>query len=167
MSEPYLGEIRLFSIPYAPKGWLPCNGQQLSIQQNQALFSLLGTIYGGDGVRTFALPNLQGRAPLHPDPAHRLDQGQTGGEEAHVLTPAEMPVHRHQAYGASTAATSSSPAGSVWAKPSANDYAAAATASMSPAALATAGQSSAHGNMQPYTVITFCIAVTGLYPSRN
>src|SRR5690348_9824796 len=113
MSEPFIAEIRIISFTYPPKGWAFCNGQLLPINQNQALFSLLGTMYGGDGRTTFALPNLQGRTPFHVGPG--FTQGQTGGEDAHTLTGNELPAHTHQAIASSNAADQASPVNNYWA----------------------------------------------------
>lgn len=165
MSEPFLGEIRMFALNYAPRGWLPCNGQVLAINQYQALFSILGTTYGGNGMTTFALPNLQGRAPVHTGSGITL--GQSAGEETHTLTIQEMPSHTHQASGNSAGASSSQAQGNVWGKPAANTYAASANTTMSAAALGLAGGSQPHENMQPYNVVNFCIAINGIFPSRN
>ncbi|SFE47478.1 Microcystin-dependent protein [Paenibacillus catalpae] len=165
MAEPFLGEVRVFPFGFAPKGWAQCNGQLLSIAQNQALFSLLGTFYGGDGVTTFALPNLQGRVPIHFSNNHPL--GQVGGEEVHTLTINEMPQHTHQATGA-TDATDNDAAGKTWGtSPNVTPYSTVSNAPMSPNAIASAGGSQAHENRQPYTVVNYCIALNGIYPSRN
>jgi microcystin-dependent protein len=164
MSEPFIGEIRMFANNYAPQGWALCNGQVLPINGNQALFSLLGTAFGGDGMTTFALPNLQGRVPMqisNPGPV-----GQTGGEEAHTLTVNEMPQHTHQA-SAGTDSPSTTAAGNAWGGAAGTNYAEQANVQMSPNAIATAGQTQAHANMQPFTVVNFCIAITGIYPTRN
>lgn len=166
MAEPFLGEIRVTSFGFAPKGWAMCNGQLLPINQNQALFALLGTFYGGDGRTTFALPDLRGRAALHNDAG--FQQGQTGGEEAHLLTPAEIPAHTH-AQGSIAQATGANPANSVLAaKPrrGTNVYVPAAN----PVQLAgqgSAGGNQAHNNMQPYLALNFVIALQGIFPSRN
>lgn len=166
MSEPFLGEIRLFALNYAPKGWALCNGQMLPINQNQALFSLLGTTYGGNGQTTFALPDLQGRAPVHFGGSMNL--GESAGEAAHILTTQEMPAHTHLVSAASAAANAVSPEGRVWAAKE-NSYAPvdAPEYTMSPAALSSAGGSQPHSNMQPYQVLNFCIAMQGIYPSRD
>ncbi|MGO4109345.1 phage tail protein [Paenibacillus sp. YAF4_2] len=165
MAEPFIGEIRQFPFNFAPKGWAQCNGQLLPIQNNQALFSILGVTYGGNGTNNFALPNLQGRVPIHPSGTVTL--GQTSGEEAHALTVNEIPQHTHQAIGGSDA-TASAPGGKTWGTPpSVQPFAIAPNAVMSPQAIAPAGGSQPHSNMQPYTVLNFCIALTGIYPSRN
>lgn len=165
MAEPFVGEIRQFPFNYAPKGWAQCNGQLLPIQSNQALFSILGVTYGGNGINTFALPNLQGRVPVHPSDTITL--GQTSGEEAHTLTVNEIPQHTHQAIGGSDA-TASTPGGKTWGTPPGEQsFAPAANAVMSSNAIASSGGSQPHSNMQPYTVLNFCIALNGIYPSRN
>jgi microcystin-dependent protein len=168
MSEPFLSEIRIMSFTFAPRGWAQCNGQILPINQNQALFSLLGTTYGGDGRVNFALPNLQGRAPMHVSNSHTL--GERGGEAAHTLNISEMPSHTHVASAVNTAPTAGSPAGGrVLSQSSgANAYAAATNLqAMAPNALASVGGSQPHQNMQPYLTLNFCIALQGIYPSQN
>jgi Microcystin-dependent protein len=172
--EPFIGEIKMFGLPFAPRGWALCNGQLLPINQNQALFSILGTTYGGDGVTTFALPDLRGRVPVNfgQDPYSGLSVqlGQKSGEEQHTLTQQEMPAHTHNVAGSSQTATSNSLEGMTWAVPDAelnNVYSTTINAQMSPSALPSAGGSQPHSNMQPYTVINFCIALVGIYPSRN
>lgn len=165
MTEPFIGEIQIFPFAFAPRGWALCNGQLLPINQNQALFSLLGTTYGGDGKATFALPDLRGRVPVHF--GNGVTLGQSAGEETHTLTPAEMPTHTH-AVMAGGEATAIPPAGNVWGSVAGqNLYAATATAAMAGAAISTAGSSQPHNNMQPYAVLNFCIALQGVFPSRN
>jgi microcystin-dependent protein len=170
MPEPFLGEIRMTSFNFPPKGWGLCNGQLLPINQNQALFSLLGTTYGGDGRVTFALPNLQGCVPVHAV-GGSIVQGQRSGSETVSLTSSQVPGHAHPILGSANQATSTNPAGAVLAqKPrgGANVYGAAANTSLSPETLtAAAGGSQPHNNMQPYSVLSFVIALTGLYPSRD
>jgi microcystin-dependent protein len=165
MAEPFLGELRIFSFNFPPKGWALCNGQLLPINQNQALFSLLGTTYGGDGRQTFALPNLQGRVPFHA--GANLVQGEIGGEEAHTLIASEMPIHTHTAFGSSNGPSAASPAGALWASLSGGGYLAGVNTTMHPASLTTAGGSQPHDNMSPYLVFNFCIALQGIFPSRN
>ncbi|GLC86989.1 phage tail protein [Lysinibacillus piscis] len=164
MAEPFLGEVRIFPISYVPRGWLSCEGQLLPIRQNQALYSLLGTVYGGDGITTFALPDLRGRVPIHVSSS--LPLGTKAGEETHTLTTNEMPQHTHQINGSSNPASAPSPQGNVWAGQD-NLYAAGATVAMNQAALSTAGSGQAHNNMQPYLAVRFCIATQGIFPSRN
>ncbi|WP_028544639.1 phage tail protein [Paenibacillus taiwanensis] len=167
MSEPFLAEIRLFPYGFAPKGWLPCEGQILSINNNQALFSLVGTTYGGDGRTTFALPNLKGRVPIHTSSSHTL--GQSQGEATHTLTINEMPAHVHIARASSQPPSLPSAQDNVWAAGVADSYVpvAAAPSNMSASALAPVGGSQPHNNMQPYLSLQFCIAIVGIYPSRS
>ncbi len=165
MSSPFLAEIRIFSFNFAPKGWAMCNGQLLPINQNQALFSLLGTTYGGDGITTFALPNLQGRVPVHPGSGISL--GQTGGEQAHTLNVAELPAHTHAPVGSSSSASASNPTGDLWASPVNGSYSPAANTAMNPDLIIATGGSQPHDNMSPYLVLNFCIALQGIFPSRN
>ncbi len=136
MSTPYLSEIRIFGFNFAPKGWALCDGQLLAINQNQALFSLLGTNYGGDGRVNFALPNLQGRMPIHEGNGYVL--GQLGGEQAVTLITSELPQHTHTAYASSNPANSGSPSGAFWANGNQPAYAPTANASMNPAAVVAA-----------------------------
>ncbi|HWI64814.1 MAG TPA: tail fiber protein [Symbiobacteriaceae bacterium] len=165
MSEPFLAEIRMFSFGYAPQGWAACDGAILPINQNQALFSLLGTTYGGNGTTTFALPDLRGRVPVHF--GNGVTLGQSSGQETHVLTVNEMPAHVHIASGSSTTADQKIAAGNVWATSGTNPYAATPNLAMSNQAISTTGQSQAHENRQPYLPVMFCIATMGIYPSRN
>jgi len=165
MSSPYLGEVRVVSFSYAPTGWALCNGQLLYINQNQALFALLGTQYGGDGIQTFALPNFQARMPMHFGNAYI--QGQTGGEAAHTLTLNEIPSHSHPAAGVTTNATSASASGETWAASGNHPYAAAANTLMSPSVVASTGGGQSHDNMAPYLTLNFIIALEGIFPSRN
>ena len=172
MSEPYLGEIRIFGFNFAPRGWAQCNGQLLSIAQNSALFSLLGTYYGGDGTTTFALPDLRSRAPVYQ--GNGLTIGESGGQEFHTLIQTEMPTHTHIMQ-ASTAiadtpeisaatpfilATLDTGKGNLYAP----DLGGAIT--MPPQTIATAGGSQPHNNMQPYLTLNFCIALQGIFPQR-
>ncbi len=170
MATPYLSEIKIVSFSFAPKGWALCNGQLLAISQNQALFSLLGTTYGGDGVTTFQLPNLQGRIPVHigsdPKGVH-YDLGQAGGQPEVTLTTAEMPVHSHRAQGDSAAASSGSPAGNAWADSASNPYGPSANTTMDAAIVSQAGEGQPHNNMPPYLVLNFVIALAGIFPSQN
>lgn len=165
MSEPFLGEIRLFVFSYAPKGWAQCNGQIMQINQNQALFALLGNTYGGDGQTTFALPDLRGRVPVHH--GNGITLGERWGEEAHALTSAEMPVHSHQSRGGAAPSTSRSPGGALWGAEAALPYGTAPDSIMSPEAVTVAGGSQPHENRQPYLVLNFCIALSGIFPSQT
>ncbi|MEM5775265.1 MAG: tail fiber protein [Anaerolineaceae bacterium] len=164
MSEPFISEIKIFSFNFPPRGWALCNGQLLPIAQNSALFSLLGTTYGGNGQTTFALPNLQGRTPLHFGSGFVL--GQAGGEMSHTLNVAELPAHAHAANASSAAATATSPAGNLWANGNVPAYTDPGGQVMNPAALANVGGSQPHENMPPYLVLNFCIALQGIFPSR-
>jgi microcystin-dependent protein len=176
MSQPFLSEIKIMSFNFAPKGWAQCNGQLLPINQNQALFSLLGTTYGGNGQTTFALPDLRGRAPYHMGQGHVL--GERGGEENHTLTKSEMPAHNHSLNPNVAAGTLVFPAkttapvqANVWGTTTQNPYAGQGTGvpngAMNPLNISNTGGSQAHNNMQPYLTLTFCIALIGIFPSRN
>jgi microcystin-dependent protein len=167
MADPFLAEIRVVSFGYAPQGWALCNGQFLPINQNQALFSLLGTTYGGDGRTTFALPDLRGRTPIHVGDGHVL--GERGGEEAHTLTVAELPAHTHAGNASSSPGDDPDPTGNLLASPLNLSYRApgAGQTSLAPATVASVGGSQAHENMQPYLALNFCIALTGIFPSPN
>src|SRR5271155_4896497 len=162
MATPYLGEIRIVSFNFAPKGWAFCNGQTLSIAQSQALFSLLGTTYGGNGIQNFQLPNLQGSMPV--DVGAGFVQGQVGGEVNHTLISGEMPTHTHQAQGVSTTASSPDAAGNTWAVATQNAYSTTPNTTMGTKALSSAGGSQPHPNMPPYLVLNFVIALTGIFP---
>jgi microcystin-dependent protein len=164
MSEPFLAEIRLMSFGYAPRGWAFCNGQLLPINQNQALFSLLGTSYGGDGRTNFALPDLRGRVPIHTGNGHVL--GEKAGATTHTLSSAQMPAHTHTLQASATRGASLAPTGNVLA--SALAYRApTALTSLSPESITSVGGSQPHENMQPYLTINFCIALQGIFPSQS
>ncbi len=165
MTDPFIGEIQIFPFGFVPRGWAQCNGQLLPINQYQALFSLLGTMYGGDGRTTFALPDLRGRAPLGVGPGY--DQGQRAGEEAHTLYVAEMPAHGHGATASSAAPSTASPAGAAWADTGASSYAASPNAQMASNAVTPAGGGQPHENRSPYLTLNFCIALAGVFPSRS
>jgi len=169
MAEPFLGEIRLMSFSFPPMGWAHCDGQLLSIAQNQALFSLLGTTFGGDGRTTFALPDLRGRVPIHTGSGHSL--GERGGEQAHTLSLAELPAHSHPLNGTSSSVEPNGvavPDGNLLAATSSPIYAdPAGLVSMAPGMVTSAGGSQAHLNMQPFLTLNFCIALEGIFPSVN
>jgi microcystin-dependent protein len=165
MAEPFLGEIRLFSFNFPPKGWAFCNGQLLPINQNQALFSLLGTTYGGDGRVNFALPDLRGRIPFHS--GQGLSLGEKAGEEAHTLTISEMPPHNHLVMASSQSADQPSPQNALWANAGTNRFAAQSAVNILAQGTNITGGSQPHNNMPPYLVINFCIALQGIFPSRN
>jgi microcystin-dependent protein len=165
MAEPFLAEIRTFSFNFAPKGWAMCNGQLLPINQNQALFSLLGTTYGGDGRVNFALPDFRGRTPVHVGDGFVL--GQRGGEQAHTVTLAEMPSHAHALQASSAGADRAAPGGNVLASASGLYGPAVALTPLEPRSTTSAGGSQAHLNMQPYLTLTVCIALQGIFPSPN
>jgi microcystin-dependent protein len=166
MAEPFLSEIRLMSFNYAPRGWAMCNGQFLPINQNQPLFSLLGTTYGGNGQTTFALPDLRGRTPIHVGSKHTL--GEAGGEQAHTLSIAELPTHTHVLNGTNTTGSLDSPIGNLLASAvSLNAYGSGSLGAMNPGTSMNTGGSQAHLNMQPFLTLTFCIALQGIFPSPN
>jgi microcystin-dependent protein len=166
VAEPFLSEIRIMSFIFAPKGWALCNGQLLPINQNQALFSLLGTTFGGDGRVNFALPDLRGRTPIHAGSGHTL--GERAGEEAHTLSLAEVPTHTHVLSATSNDATTAIATGNVFGKTLQLAYSSPTQlAAMSPQAVTSVGGSQAHQNMQPYLTLSFCIALQGIFPSPN
>jgi microcystin-dependent protein len=168
MGTPFLAEVRIVSFNYPPKGWAFCNGQILPINQNQALFSLMGTMYGGDGVSNFALPNLQGRVPIHYNANHA--QGSTGGAETHALGMPEIPQHRHNLIGVSSIGNCPNPVNRLVAStlPSWNAYSPTEdVVVMGGAATASTGSGLPHQNMQPYLVLNYVIALQGIFPSRN
>jgi microcystin-dependent protein len=182
MADPFLGEIRIFPFNFAPQGWELCNGQLLSISQNTALFSLIGTFYGGDGQTTFALPNLQSRVAIHQGQGNGLSSyelGQVGGAENVTITANQMPAHNHlvncdgsatgrggNVFGVGTGGTPANnipgltPSHATYSNNSAN-------ATMNPAMIQTAGGNQSHTNIQPYLVLNFCIAMQGIFPSRG
>lgn len=174
MAEPYIGEIRMFGGTFNPSGFAMCNGQLLSISQNAALFTLIGTTYGGDGVNTFALPNLQGRLPVHMGTSAQgtFVQGQIAGTETVTLSGTQIPNHQHTAFGTNGAAGAMSPAGALYAATGGtNELYAAPNAGtlglMAGATLASAGGSQPHDNLMPFQVLTFIIALNGIFPSRS
>ena len=167
MAEPFLSEIRIMSFGYNPREWLPCDGRLMAINQNQALFSLLGTTYGGDGVTNFALPDLRGRVPLHRGSGH--DLGVQAGAQAHTLSLAEMPTHTHVLQASPTAASQAVPTGNVLAGSAPKPiYGPPANLTpLHPTTVPNVGGSQAHLNMQPFLALNFCIAVIGIFPSPN
>jgi microcystin-dependent protein len=174
-SNQFVAEIRMFGCNFAPKGWAMCNGQLLPISQNTALFSLLGTNYGGDGKSTFGLPNLQGSAPMASGQGAGLSErylGEIGGSESVTLLTSEIPFHTHTA-NAKTGGNASDPNGLIWANPSGRPGpnfftdAVGTPQPMSPNALQVAGSSLPHNNMMPYLVVNFCIALQGIFPPRS
>jgi microcystin-dependent protein len=173
MADPFVAEIRIFPFNFAPKGWAWCDGQILPLSQNTALFSLLGTTYGGDGKSNFALPNLQGNAPMHPGQGPGLslhDLGETGGSETVSLLESEIPAHSHAWTASNADGNVQSPGGQFTAAGVGGITLYAATASLtpiSPNAVAPAGGDQPHNNMQPYCTFYFCIALQGVYPPRT
>jgi microcystin-dependent protein len=173
MSDPFVAEIRIFGFNFAPKGWAFCNGQLLPISQNTALFSLLGTTYGGDGKSTFALPDLQGEAPMHPGQGPGLslhDLGESGGSESVTLLTSETPVHNHSFRGTNQLGDTPTPNNATLARPGTvltYQTGAANLVTMDPTSLGIMGSGLPHNNMQPYLTLNFCIALQGVFPSRS
>jgi microcystin-dependent protein len=167
MAEPFLSEIRVFSFDYAPKGWALCNGQLLPINQNQPLFALLGTTYGGDGRVNFGLPNFQGRIPIHVGSGHAL--GEVGGEYNHTVTQGELPAHSHTLSASKSATGGNSLPNGRFLGGANNTYHPpnTPTTPLNPESVTNAGGSQPHNNTQPYTVLSFCIALQGIFPSQN
>ena len=168
MAEPFIAEIRIMSFNFAPQGWAQCNGQLLPINQNQPLFSLLGTTFGGDGRVNFALPDQRARTPIHVGSGHTL--GERGGEQAHTLSISELPQHVHVATATSAAATAGNPANTRLLSKStlAAVYTNASNlTAMDPDSIGNVGGSQAHLNMQPFLTLNFCIALQGIFPSPN
>ena len=169
MAEYFMGEIRMVAFNFAPKGWALCNGQILPIAQNQALFSLLGTTYGGNGQTTFALPNLRGRGPMHFGTGPGLSSrflGEVGGQESHTLSVSELPQHTHPVLVSNAPGTAANPSGNVLAAHR-GGYAESPNVALGSGALANTGGSQPHNNMPPFMVISFCIALTGVFPPRT
>jgi len=167
MSTPFIAEIKIISWNFAPKGWAFCNGQFLPINQNQALFSILGTTYGGNGQTTFALPDLRGRAPLHFGDG--LTEGERAGEEAHTLNMNEMPLHTHQLTASSSDGDSIDPTGRLLAREVGKTYITAlqSPVTLSPESVTSVGGSQPHQNTMPFLTLNLVIALQGIFPSRN
>jgi microcystin-dependent protein len=173
--DPFVAEIRIFPFNFAPKGWAFCDGQILPISQNTALFSLLGTTYGGDGKSTFALPDMQGNVPMHPGQGQGLslrDLGETSGVESVTLLLSEIPVHTHSMMAQNTPANVNSPGPNTvsLARASGGGFTygpVASSVNMAPQILSPAGGSLPHNNMQPYLTLNFCIALQGVFPARQ
>jgi len=169
MAEPFLSEIRIMSFVFAPKGWALCNGQLLPINQNQALFSLLGTTFGGDGRVNFGLPDLKSRVPIHVGSGHTL--GERGGEQAHTLSISEIPTHVHTMNATSAdAVPNTNPGSNVMLAKASGDFIYgnfASPVALDSRAITNVGGSQAHLNMQPFLVLNFCIALQGIFPSQN
>ena len=171
MSEPFLAEVKIVGFNFAPRGWAFCDGQILPINQNQSLFSLLGTTFGGDGRTSFALPDLRGRTPVHEGTGtsgHSVSLGQRSGEETHTLAVSEMPAHDHVAQGSSANADQNNPQNNLLG--GALNLYTTSTSNLTQVASETVGNtggSQGHNNMQPFLALNFCIALRGLFPSRN
>lgn len=166
MAEPFLTEIRLMSFGFAPKGWALCNGQLLPINQNQALFALIGTLYGGNGQVNFALPDFRGRVPIHAGNGHSF--GERGGAQAHTLSISELPTHSHPVQVADERATGSAPSNAALAPATTSAYGPPHDlTALHSATVSNVGASQAHLNMQPFLTLSFCIALQGIFPSQN
>lgn len=167
MSDPYIGEIRMFAGDFAPNGWLFCDGSLLSISDYDTLFNLIGTTYGGDGQTTFAIPDLASRVPVHTGSGYPLSQ--SGGVESVLLTTQQLPMHTHPALAANSPGTQTTPSGAFWASWGDGQYSSGAgtAASMSPAAFTPAGGSQPHENMPPFLAVNFIISLFGIYPSQD
>jgi microcystin-dependent protein len=168
MGTPFMGELKIVGFNFPPKGWAECNGQFLPINQNQALFSLLGTMYGGNGQTTFALPDLRGRVPIHMGAG--FTEGQAGGQEAHTITISEMPAHNHIVSGTSATGNLNNGNGAAFGlsqAPIYHPFAGAAVTTLSPTSVTNAGGSQPHENRQPFLVLNYVIALQGVFPSHN
>src|SRR5688572_3771575 len=166
MSEPFLSEIKIMSFNFPPKGWALCNGQFLPINQNQALFALLGTTYGGNGQTTFALPNLRGRVPIHMSSSHSL--GEAAGSTSVTINIQQLPTHNHLVNGSTVATGGSASPNGRYLGGGNNVYRGGApTTTLNPSTVSNVGGSQPHNNMEPYLVLNFCIALQGIFPSRN
>jgi microcystin-dependent protein len=175
VADPFVAEIRIFPFNFAPKGWAFCDGQLLPLSQNTALFSLLGTTYGGDGKSTFALPDLRGQVPMHPGQGPGLslrDLGESGGSATVTLLESEIPSHTHGVMASSGAGTTANPDGGAWAQPrygrvTEKAYGTTINASMGANSTGITGGGQPHNNMQPYLTMNFCIALQGIFPPRG
>lgn len=174
MLEPFIGAICMFGFNFAPKGWATCDGQLIQIQQNTALFSLIGTTFGGNGVQTFALPDFRGRVPVHQGQSNFgtvYTMGEAAGSETVTLTVSQMPLHNHMVNANSAAGDTGAPAGAIFANSGATDreYLSTGVANeqMSPNIVSPNGGNQPHDNMQPFLTVNFCIALYGIFPSRN
>ena len=167
MSTPFMGEMRIVSFNFAPKGWALCNGQFMPINQNQALFSLFGTMYGGNGQTTFALPDFRGRVPIHYGSG--FTEGQAGGQEFHTIIQSEMPAHQHFLNAQPAAATVVDPTGNFLADISTKAYGSFGNqmTTLLPGSVSNVGGSQPHENRQPFLVLNFCVALSGIFPSQN
>lgn len=165
MSEPFLSEIKIVSFNFPPKGWALCNGQLLPINQNQALFALLGTTYGGNGQTNFALPNLRGRVPIHFDASHNL--GEAAGSTSVTINIQQLPTHTHVMQSSNTTGNAAIVGNAVFGAEPGNPYAGAGADVTVPGAISSIGGSQPHNNMMPYLVLNFIIALQGIFPSRN
>jgi microcystin-dependent protein len=167
MGTPFVAELRWLSFNFAPKGWALCNGQLLPINQNQALFSLLGTTYGGDGQVNFALPEMRGRVPIHTGGAVGAVLGQRGGEENHTVIMSELPAHNHSVNATNSPGTTNTPSATYLANSNQTPYRSSSNSSFNGLEVSSAGGSQAHYNMSPYLVLNCAIALQGVFPSRN
>lgn len=165
MAEPFLSEIRIMSFNFPPKGWASCNGQLLPINQNQALFALLGTTYGGNGTTTFALPDLRRRVPIHVGANHAL--GERAGTDSVTLTLPQLPAHNHAAIASASVGDTPAPAGALLGGFNNGYRAATALTTLAPTTVGTIGGSQAHENRQPFLALNYCIALQGIFPSPN
>lgn len=165
MGTPFLGEIKIVGFNFAPQGWAECNGQFLPINQNQALFSLFGTMYGGNGQTTFALPDFRGRTGIHVGAG--FIQGQAGGQEFHTVTQSEMPAHNHFVQATSSLGNNDDPTGNLLATANAPMYLGTANTTLQPSTITNVGGSQPHENRQPFLVLNFIVALIGVFPSQN
>jgi len=166
MSQPFVGEIRMFGGNFAPAGWAFCDGSLIPISENETLFNLIGTTYGGDGQSTFALPDLRSRVPVHQGPGFTI--GQSGGAETVTLTTAQIPSHSHVPQGNSGVGSQPNPTGNVWAQSALNQFSnGTANVAMAPAAIGSAGGSQPHDNMLPFLTVSFILSLFGVFPSQS